>query len=357
MAYEIDFLPVGEETKSGDAILVRYGDLTPGREDQHVVVVDGGFEDTASSVIDHLSRYYNTSHIDLMISTHPDDDHVRGLVALIDRSDVSVGQLWIHKPWDYSYDARNMRLAGVSFREARSQLEKTVANASALHDAAEAKGIPVAEPFTGRSTADRAVVVIGPDRPYYESLLPEFGQQTASSLGSTIREGWAAFKAKLGESIWNETLTDEGTTSATNNSSVVTLLLLDNSYLLLTGDAGIPALERVTHRLRELGIPPGGLRFAQIPHHGSRYNVGPTVLNDLLGGAGEVDRGAAFVSAAKKGRPRHPAKVTLNAFTRRGYSTAVTEGRSIQHHQGAPARTGWTPLSPEPLYEEVEVLD
>ncbi|MBA7494888.1 hypothetical protein ES702_05466 [subsurface metagenome] len=42
MAYEIDYIPVGEDEKSGDSILLRFGNLSGSREEQTVIVVDGG---------------------------------------------------------------------------------------------------------------------------------------------------------------------------------------------------------------------------------------------------------------------------------------------------------------------------
>ena len=42
MGYEIDFIGVGQESKSGDAIAIRWGNLLGPREQQSVVVIDGG---------------------------------------------------------------------------------------------------------------------------------------------------------------------------------------------------------------------------------------------------------------------------------------------------------------------------
>lgn len=39
MGFEIDFLPVGEEGKSGDAIALRFGNLFGQRSEQMVVVI------------------------------------------------------------------------------------------------------------------------------------------------------------------------------------------------------------------------------------------------------------------------------------------------------------------------------
>ena len=41
MAYQIDFLPVGDGAKSGDAIAMRFGDFSDAMK-TFVVVIDGG---------------------------------------------------------------------------------------------------------------------------------------------------------------------------------------------------------------------------------------------------------------------------------------------------------------------------
>ena len=101
MGYEIDFLPVGKESRSGDAILLRYGNLGGGRDEQTVVLIDGGFRDTADSILTHLNKYYGTLTIDLVISTHPDADHINGLREIFDRigkEHIAVRELWMHRP-------------------------------------------------------------------------------------------------------------------------------------------------------------------------------------------------------------------------------------------------------------------
>lgn len=54
MGYEIDFLPVGDNSKSGDAIALRYGNLYGSRAEQRVVVVDGGFTDDGEALVNHI---------------------------------------------------------------------------------------------------------------------------------------------------------------------------------------------------------------------------------------------------------------------------------------------------------------
>jgi hypothetical protein len=52
---------------------------------------------------------------------------------------------------------------------------------------------------------------------------------------------------------------------------------------LLTGDAGINGLTWAADWADSLGLPLQNFSFVQIPHHGSRRNVGPAILTRLLG--------------------------------------------------------------------------
>ena len=52
--YEIDFLDVNSK-RSGDAITLRY-ELDG---DTYIHVVDGGFQKTGDSVVEHINKYYN----------------------------------------------------------------------------------------------------------------------------------------------------------------------------------------------------------------------------------------------------------------------------------------------------------
>lgn len=161
----------------------------------------------------------------------------------------------------------------------------------------------------------------------------------------------------LDENLNIETLRDDGTTTPANNSSAICLLTVDDRQLLLTGDAGIPALEQAVTVLEAEGFQPGNLRFVQIPHHGSRSNVGPSILNRMLGPKGQPTRPAAtaFASVARKNpEHKHPAKKVTNAFHRRGYSVHVTQGEAKRHSHDPPDRVGWSTSTPLPFYSKVE---
>lgn len=110
----------------------------------------------------------------------------------------------------------------------------------------------------------------------------------------------------------------------------------------------------VADQLELMSLAPGGLTFIQVPHHGSRRNVGPTVLDRLLGPRGQSQkRGTAFASASQSA-PKHPAKKVTNAFLRRGYPVhGGDDGLARWHFHNAPPRN-WSTSTPHALYPQVE---
>ena len=108
--------------------------------------------------------------------------------------------------------------------------------------------------------------------------------------------------------------------------------------------------------LDSIGFDCSKIRFVQVPHHGSQRNVGPTILNRLLGPKlqAEANLRTGFVSVAKCDDPKHPSKKVMNAFRRRGVPVHATAGMGKRHHFQAPDRVGWSASVPLPFYSEVE---
>lgn len=354
MGYEIDFLPVGEESRSGDAILLRYGDLYGTRDSQVVVLIDGGFKDTAEKVKSHLLEYYQTDRIDLVVSTHPDSDHINGLEPILE--EVAVGELWMHlaSRWSGPIQEAIKKVANHAYAEGVNRSLESAAN---LEDIARRKGIPIREPFTGLSDHSGSLFVAGPTEEFYANVFGEEGAKddTQSGLLRWLGDSLKEMVFRVAEDWDIETLNDEGETSPTNNSSVILLFEWEGRKNLFTADAGIPALSDAADTLDERGFNPADLRLVQVPHHGSHRNVGPTILDRLLGPrlAVEVEGRTAIVSVAKEGAPEHPAKKVTNAFRRRGSPVHVTQGGVKWFNFETPER-GWGASVPLPLFDEVD---
>lgn len=360
MGYEIDFMPVGEGEKSGDAIAFRFGNLHGKREEQIVAVIDGGFKDSGKELVEHIQTHYKTDYVDLAVSTHPDADHASGLEVVLE--ELKVGQLWMHQPWNHTDDIAKMFKDGrVSDNSVEEALRKSLDNARSLERLATAKKVSIVEPFTGVCDASQNVFVVGPTVQFYEGLLRDFRctPEPKSSLGLLEKAFSAAeeYIKKIAEQWHIETLDDEGETTAENNSSVVLLVAVaQNKYLLFTGDAGIPALTLAADILDNSKIDHSKISFIQVPHHGSQRNVGPTILNRLVGPTLKEDKQlkTAFVSAAKDAEPKHPAKKVTNAFRRRGAYVYATQGGKKWHFSADAPGRNWSAAIPVPFYTEVE---
>ncbi len=362
MGYEIDFLQVGvDSSKSGDAIALRWGDLHGPRGEQTVAVIDGGFMDSGEALVELIEKYYNTDRVDYVLSTHPDADHASGLLVLLDK--MQVGTLLMHLPWSHEHTnsiSDVFKSGRVTDNSVRERLKKSLDTASDLEALARSKSIPIVEPFAGLGTKDGVFRILGPTKAFYESLLPEFRElpQTVEGTASSILSKAASTITNwLDETLDIETLTDKDDTSPENNSSAIAMLTVDGRSALFSADSGKPALTAVLDRLDSEGFDYSSLKFVQVPHHGSRRNVGPTILNRLLGPKqlAEERTRTAFVSAAKEGAPSHPSKKVANAFRRRGapiYTTA-SDGAKWHSHD-APDREGYSTATPLPFYDQVE---
>ncbi|HEU5156134.1 MAG TPA: hypothetical protein VFU43_04000 [Streptosporangiaceae bacterium] len=356
MGYEIDFLPVGDESSGGDAIALRYGNLHGPRSEQTVIVIDGGYIDDGEALVKHIRQYYETDTVDIAISTHPDQDHITGLKIVLEQ--MHVKQLLMHLPWKHSSAMAQAKAVSFRTRALSEKLRASLQGAADLEEIAKEQDVPIIEPFAGVETSDGFFRILGPTEEYYRELLTEIiepgsAQASQPSLGALLRQ---FARALVPETLYTETLREDGETTPRNNTSAVCLLTIDGRKALLTGDAGIPAISQVLDVLEGEGFQPGDLAFVQVPHHGSRRNVSPSLLNRLLGPKGQSGKvGTAFVSAPKKNpEHKHPAKKTTNAFLRRGYPVHATQGSTKWHHYDAPGRADYSASTPIPLHEQVE---
>jgi len=362
MNYEIDILDIGTGA-CGDSIAIRFGDLNSADPQDHTtILIDGGFKPDHVKINDHFTNYYGHNRIDLVVSTHPDQDHINGLSGVLDNMNVS--HLWMHLPWSHSDVISDIKQNSYVSERLNEKLANSLKSSDELSKIAINNGVPITEPFsaeTSLTTPHGKITVIGPSRDYYKSLLGQFidwrPKSKTSNTGLGALEKVLRTLSNFADETFNlETLSDSGSTSPQNNSSAVILIGHDNKKFLFTGDAGIEAIELACAELEYLGHPAGSYTFVQVPHHGSRQNVGPTILNRLLGDKLDQDgnhRGQAYVSSAKD-CDDHPKKSVMNAFRRRGFPVTSTQGSSKVYHNRGTQRPGWSTTTPHPIFANVE---
>ncbi len=355
-AFEIDFLPVGDETMSGDAILFRYEEDDSG--DYKIVLIDGGFKATAITIDEHIQKYYRqngekVTKIDHIICSHPDRDHIGGISDTIDKYEV--GTLWINDPANVT-DIKKLPLDSCTDSFSQADAE-TVAE---IIELAESHNVTVKSPYSGKQVGP--FVVCSPSKGFYKKLVE--GTLERRDAGNLSFKDHAKKFFNSVKSIWTKDMLYEyPSTSACNESSTVLFAKIDSqdSKIILTADAGIEALTRAANHLEtNYSFVNGSLSFMQVPHHGSRHNVNTKTLDALLGKKipekSEKRRGTAIASVAKKATD-YPRKSVSNAFITRGYTCLATHGQCTRHSRGMPARVGWSRAEPIDYSQTEEELD
>lgn len=169
-AYEVRFFNVGNGSKGGDAILIRFLDAD---NVWHVVIVDGGYKESGVKIIRYLVDECKINYIDIIFNTHPDIDHISGLIEIFNSDEVKIGKLIMNRPWrdanlkvSYFKDGRitDDSLGGRlkdSFKKAY-ELEqvalKTIGNANTV------------SPVIGNTYLD-CITILGPSTEHYRKYL------------------------------------------------------------------------------------------------------------------------------------------------------------------------------------------
>lgn len=327
---EIDYIPVGEETNTGDALLCHFTE--PGTTTDRVVVIDGGFVTTSDAIGSHIEQYYGTSRVDLMVCTHPDADHINGLAGVLEALNVTT--LVIHRPSEHGYTGDDVAAAAVND----------------LIKVAEDNGTDVITDAYAGGTFFGAITILGPTEAFYleqlEAQVQKAGVRAAAGrvLGGLLKAVSKALRSRTTDP-GEDDFTDNGGTTPRNDSSIVLNVQVDGFRAIFTGDAGVPALNAAADTATSLGLDGYYPDFFDVPHHGSRHNLDTATADRLLGPIGGQQSGSAFVSIGKRAEDFPRAEVA-NALKRRGYRVSPTRGQTICWSQNAPARPGWVSLTP-----------
>jgi beta-lactamase superfamily II metal-dependent hydrolase len=364
MNCEIEFLPVGDGCKAGDAIVIRYGSDNV----YELMIIDGGTKESGKAIVEHIrSEFGPNKVISHVVLTHSDADHASGLTEVL--SELTVKNLWLHVPW---VSAAAARPYFADKRWTDAGLAQVLRTEYDLIDeifeiALAKKTINIYQPFAGSTIGPFRV--LSPYESVYPLLLPQFPRTPDPDQEAIEAAGWWIGKppggmAQFVENIlvksltkgpkwiqekWaNEWLKDGGITTACNETSVVLYADCEGSgRVLLTGDAGVWGLNMAANYAEKNGLVLQDFKFVQIPHHGSRRNVGPTILNRLLGPIqpeSSRSRYTAFVSSPKDDS-NHPRKMVLNAFLRRGAKVLATQGEKRVYFGGFPMRPNYHSIS------------
>ncbi|ODM76727.1 hypothetical protein A6X20_29175 [Bradyrhizobium elkanii] len=322
------------------------------------MVVDGGHTSTSEKIIGHIEKHYHGpgTIIGHVVLSHADDDHARGLIDVVNH--FKVHNLWMNRPWLFASETLSSFHQNYTLDGLVDYMRKKHPYLVELEDIASDKGIAIHDAFQGSQVGN--FLILAPSRSRYISLIPDLDKtpQSYAEKRGFIKAALDSITEAVGgvaEKWGIETLSnDPPATSASNETSIVQLGTFAEGTVLLTGDVGPEGLTEAADYAQAIGIlkPP---KLVQIPHHGSRRNVTPAVLDRWLGTRAATDerRGSAFCSVGSNA-PDYPRKVVSNAFIRRGFKVLTTLKYAALHHQRGMADRGWITAEPVAFADIVE---
>lgn len=337
LGFEIDLLTVGKKSKGGDAIAIRFGKIDQNAPDQKVIIIDGGYKETGDKLLDLVKNTYKSKIIDLVISTHPDQDHSSGLRTLFEDDDIKIKKLVMHRPW------LNDKINTSYFKDKRKtenslnkDLQKAFYFAYDLSELAIEKigESNISEPKVGSEYFDGIIKILSPSYELYKKSIID-SDKTPEQLGIIAEQ--KQFSAtpefdyedyKEGDKI--EWYNDEST-NPVNETSVVTLFDYFDNKMLLTGDAGKEGLQNASDYAKSKNINLKDLQVFQIPHHGSRKNVSPEILKLF-------SANFYFMSVPPQGDPKHPSRRLINLMNQNKLDIYKTGGSSLHWGKNCPSR-------------------
>ena len=357
MKYEIDFLGNNSVSQDSDSILFRY--MPEGTETFIHILYDGGVKASGETIEQHLRAYYNTEKLDYVIVSHPDNDHTSGIIELLGKFEI--GKIYMNCPWNYIEDLWTYVDDGRKTKESlKQELYSSYPNVKEIEDLANKYNIPVLPIFQGAYITDE-IKVLSPSKTFYIEQIVDSSKNNLAEKRSGIKftEAFNSIKNFIVESFSGEdTLRENVSTSAENETSVILHFGLSTYNVLLTGDAGIKALDVAYNFGISNNIQFEKYNLIQIPHHGSRHNISSSIIDKITGFkcSNCVENRIACASVARDSD--HPRKSVVNAFIKRKFKVSATYGNTICHHSdNMPTREGWGPVSGLSFSSTVESWD
>lgn len=371
MGYEIDFIGVKNQQskKDADAIVIRWKE----NDNYKIAIFDGGFQPHGEKMVEHLNQYYfsdmSDKIIDYVFVSHPDQDHASGLKEILNNFNIKA--LYMNRPWLYVnelYDKRDdLRITEKSLSE---RLKKKYSYISDLEEIADKIDIPIYEAFQGCSIDDK-FIILSPTKDFYLDLICESCKTPL--INENAEKPWMftdtirnipKYIRNLIESWTIEKLKEDVMTTPENEMSTVILASMpinkDKEHILLTGDVGKRGLTIALDYAKKIKMLLNkNVNFYQIPHHGGRRNITPSIMNKMVGDIvdeNNFDGRIAYASSSEGSN--HPLQMVVNAYIRRGVKVySNNNGETIHYSKDMPMRSGWSKLQEMEFDKKVESWD
>jgi beta-lactamase superfamily II metal-dependent hydrolase len=266
--------------QDGDCLLLEYGEDAGTRH----LLIDGGRAGTYPDIVPTLNALARDNHhLDLLVVTHVDQDHILGVLGLFNDGARPIG---FKDVWFNGYD----QLVDSEF-ESFGPIDGELLTTALLNQqipwnrAFKGKAVELGRPFQWNDDHS-SVTLLSPDRAQLQDLIQTWKAECAREgliPGRNPAEppprGFEAFGPIDIEALAESRF--EADPSKTNRTSIAFLFECDGVRLMFTGDG---ADQRLVDSVRPLAEAEGGrlrLDALKVSHHGSRKNLSKDLL-DLL---------------------------------------------------------------------------
>ena len=273
----IVFCDVGQ----GDAIYIK----TPENND---VLIDGGPGDAVLGCLGRHMPFYDRA-IDVVVMTHPQADHMQGLLKVIDRYTVN--------------------------HFVTSPVGNTTKGFAQLKNLIEAHHVPVKNPYTGMVMTVGGVdfTTLWPEKEWlvaHQSSQPRADRPLDEAISQQFSDSIPDTKYQ----IQNTNILGAFTTTEDLNAFSVYLHLQYGEFdALFTGDGDMRIQDDIA---RSVELP--DVEVLKVPHHGSKTGMSEEFLD-------QVKPELAVISVGKKNSYGHPGANILEMLKQRGISIKRTD--------------------------------
>jgi len=250
---------------TGDSILIHH--------QNHNILIDGG-NDSKYLLTEIDEIYKKKQNVDLLIITHHDDDHIKGIIDVLkhikdgnyDGEHTFIKQIIFNSPRLIlnKIDSGDEKL--LSYKQA-FDVEKLLKNTKAKWEKYNDESLPLVY-------GDLTISFLSPD----EKDLKEYSEGKGAYLTSDFKCDWDAPMAVLERYISD----DSQDTSIPNKSSVVVQIACENRKILLTGDVTPGRLQIILNKLVENNEGnPMAFDYVKLPHHGSYRSLNKSIIEKI----------------------------------------------------------------------------
>lgn len=333
LACNIYFFPAGE----GDCILIQY---QSSKSDYHNILIDGGnrnrleFKKQKSQILKVIDNG-NKGQLDLVIVTHSDDDHIKGILKLVADSELEpyVKKYWFNsektvcehlnseylKTQDYTLDKKS---DGIS-RSSRNQdhdLYHYLKNSCKWDKEVIHSGLT-------SMIGNLKITVISPTKDKLLSLNKHWPKLPLNAKNAALSSNCVSDHTKALDELYTELNKFEEDESPINGASIALIVEWCSFRWLFLSDSHPTTIVEYLKQDGYTSINKSNFDFVKVSHHGSRKNTN----DELLSLINSLD----YVITTNGKKHCHPHKICLARIIHNNsedinfhfnYKNAITEG-------------------------------